>query len=151
VKKFYFHNLFGLPSFRWFQQGNNPYTGAADWIFKGGYFDRKYSDLPNIYWLGWENWERLEIHPLLSFTQSISSPLLKLFLMFSFSFVSEKVNSFRTKPLHKISSLESGNSAWIYLFILRGRECLKLFTFLMYVRFWVKHSVQTWMNMFQNC
>lgn len=56
-----------------------------------------------------------------------------------------QVNSFRTKLLNEFcSSLESGNSAWIYLFILRGRECLKLLTFLMYVRFWVKHSVQTW-------
>uniref|UniRef100_A0A8C2EM54 Oxysterol-binding protein n=1 Tax=Cyprinus carpio TaxID=7962 RepID=A0A8C2EM54_CYPCA len=36
-------------SARWFQQGNNRYTGAADWIYKGGYFDRRYSDLPDIY------------------------------------------------------------------------------------------------------
>ncbi|XP_059396893.1 oxysterol-binding protein-related protein 2-like [Carassius carassius] len=36
-------------STRWFQQGNNRYTGAADWIYKGGYFDRRYSDLPDIY------------------------------------------------------------------------------------------------------
>ncbi|KAI5095697.1 oxysterol-binding protein-related protein 2 isoform X1, partial [Silurus meridionalis] len=34
---------------RWFQQGTNPYTGTSDWIYKGGYFDRKYSKLPDIY------------------------------------------------------------------------------------------------------
>ncbi|KTG07463.1 hypothetical protein cypCar_00009820 [Cyprinus carpio] len=33
----------------WFQQGKNPYTGASDWIYKGGYFDRRYPHLPDIY------------------------------------------------------------------------------------------------------
>ncbi|KAG7323610.1 hypothetical protein KOW79_013312 [Hemibagrus wyckioides] len=36
-------------STRWFQQGTNPYTRTSDWIYRGGYFDRKYSDLPDIY------------------------------------------------------------------------------------------------------
>ncbi|XP_076874531.1 oxysterol-binding protein-related protein 2 isoform X2 [Brachyhypopomus gauderio] len=36
-------------STRWFQQGMNPHTGTADWIYTGGYFDRKYSRLPDIY------------------------------------------------------------------------------------------------------
>uniref|UniRef100_A0A8C2E2T1 Oxysterol-binding protein n=2 Tax=Cyprinus carpio TaxID=7962 RepID=A0A8C2E2T1_CYPCA len=36
-------------STRWFQQGKNPYTGASDWIYKGGYFDRRYPHLPDIY------------------------------------------------------------------------------------------------------
>lgn len=54
------------------------------------------------------------------------------FSLFPLSECEIQVNSFRTKPLHKFCfSLESGNSAWINLFILRGRECLKLFTFLM--------------------
>uniref|UniRef100_A0AAR2J4G7 Oxysterol-binding protein n=1 Tax=Pygocentrus nattereri TaxID=42514 RepID=A0AAR2J4G7_PYGNA len=36
-------------STRWFHQGVNPYTGTSDWVYTGGYFDRKYSDLPDIY------------------------------------------------------------------------------------------------------
>lgn len=39
----------GVAISRWFQQGTNPYTGTSDWIYTGGYFDRKYSDLPDIY------------------------------------------------------------------------------------------------------
>nr|XP_033769945.1 oxysterol-binding protein-related protein 2 isoform X1 [Geotrypetes seraphini]XP_033769946.1 oxysterol-binding protein-related protein 2 isoform X1 [Geotrypetes seraphini]XP_033769948.1 oxysterol-binding protein-related protein 2 isoform X1 [Geotrypetes seraphini]XP_033769949.1 oxysterol-binding protein-related protein 2 isoform X1 [Geotrypetes seraphini]XP_033769950.1 oxysterol-binding protein-related protein 2 isoform X1 [Geotrypetes seraphini] len=34
---------------RWFCQGNNPYTGTADWLYSGGYFDRNFSDCPDIY------------------------------------------------------------------------------------------------------
>ncbi|XP_041647453.1 oxysterol-binding protein-related protein 1 isoform X2 [Cheilinus undulatus] len=34
---------------RWFQQGQNPHTSTQDWIFSGGYWDRKYSMLPDIY------------------------------------------------------------------------------------------------------
>uniref|UniRef100_A0A671VEA2 Oxysterol-binding protein n=1 Tax=Sparus aurata TaxID=8175 RepID=A0A671VEA2_SPAAU len=34
---------------RWFQQGTNPHTGAEDWLYTGGYFDRNYTDCPNIY------------------------------------------------------------------------------------------------------
>uniref|UniRef100_A0A3Q3FVK7 Oxysterol-binding protein n=1 Tax=Labrus bergylta TaxID=56723 RepID=A0A3Q3FVK7_9LABR len=34
---------------RWFQQGQNPHTSSQDWIFSGGYWDRKYSSLPDIY------------------------------------------------------------------------------------------------------
>lgn len=34
---------------RWFQLGTNPHTGAEDWLYSGGYFDRNYSDSPNIY------------------------------------------------------------------------------------------------------
>lgn len=41
----------GVAFSRWFQQGTNPFTGTSDWIYTGGYFDRKYSDLPDIYWL----------------------------------------------------------------------------------------------------
>uniref|UniRef100_A0A8C6TCR4 Oxysterol-binding protein n=1 Tax=Neogobius melanostomus TaxID=47308 RepID=A0A8C6TCR4_9GOBI len=36
-------------STRWFQMGTNPYTGAQDWIYSGGYFNRNYHDLPDIY------------------------------------------------------------------------------------------------------
>uniref|UniRef100_A0A8C7ZKJ8 Oxysterol-binding protein n=1 Tax=Oryzias sinensis TaxID=183150 RepID=A0A8C7ZKJ8_9TELE len=36
-------------STRWFQLGVNPHTGAEDWFYTGGYFDRNYSDCPNIY------------------------------------------------------------------------------------------------------
>uniref|UniRef100_W5KYD9 Oxysterol-binding protein n=1 Tax=Astyanax mexicanus TaxID=7994 RepID=W5KYD9_ASTMX len=36
-------------STRWFHQGTNPHLGSSDWIYQGGYFDRKYSDLPDIY------------------------------------------------------------------------------------------------------
>lgn len=54
------------------------------------------------------------------------------FSLFPLSECEIEVNSFWTKPLHNFCfSLESGNSVWINLFILRGRECLKLFTFLM--------------------
>lgn len=35
--------------FRWFQQGPNPHTSSQDWLFSGGYWDRKYSQLPDIY------------------------------------------------------------------------------------------------------
>lgn len=41
---------FCLFSFRWFRMGTNPFTGAEDWQYTGGYFDRKYTDCPNIYW-----------------------------------------------------------------------------------------------------
>ncbi|XP_077441181.1 oxysterol-binding protein-related protein 1 isoform X2 [Vanacampus margaritifer] len=34
---------------RWFQQGPNPHTGSQDWIFTGGYWNRKYPHLPDIY------------------------------------------------------------------------------------------------------
>lgn len=34
---------------RWFQQGQNPHTKSQDWIFNGGYWDRKYAQLPDIY------------------------------------------------------------------------------------------------------
>ncbi|XP_026222701.1 oxysterol-binding protein-related protein 2-like [Anabas testudineus] len=36
-------------STRWFQLGTNPYTGSQDWIYSGGYFNRNYQDLPDIY------------------------------------------------------------------------------------------------------
>ncbi|XP_008316977.1 oxysterol-binding protein-related protein 2-like [Cynoglossus semilaevis] len=36
-------------STRWFQMGTNPYTGNQDWIYTGGYFNRNYQDLPDIY------------------------------------------------------------------------------------------------------
>ncbi|XP_056129027.1 oxysterol-binding protein-related protein 2-like [Lampris incognitus] len=36
-------------STRWFQQGTNPYTGSQDWLYTGGYFDRNYTGLPDIY------------------------------------------------------------------------------------------------------
>ncbi|XP_023194897.1 oxysterol-binding protein-related protein 1-like isoform X1 [Xiphophorus maculatus] len=34
---------------RWFQQGPNPHTRSQDWLFSGGYWDRSYSQLPDIY------------------------------------------------------------------------------------------------------
>uniref|UniRef100_A0A671M2Q8 Oxysterol-binding protein n=1 Tax=Sinocyclocheilus anshuiensis TaxID=1608454 RepID=A0A671M2Q8_9TELE len=34
---------------RWFHQGPNPYTGAPDWLYTGGYWNRNYSHLPDIY------------------------------------------------------------------------------------------------------
>uniref|UniRef100_A0A665VMX1 Oxysterol-binding protein n=1 Tax=Echeneis naucrates TaxID=173247 RepID=A0A665VMX1_ECHNA len=34
---------------RWFQQGQNPHNCSQDWLFSGGYWDRKYSQLPDIY------------------------------------------------------------------------------------------------------
>lgn len=34
---------------RWFHQGTNPYTGTSDWLYSGGYFDRNFSDCPDIY------------------------------------------------------------------------------------------------------
>ncbi|XP_020663772.1 oxysterol-binding protein-related protein 2 isoform X1 [Pogona vitticeps] len=34
---------------RWFYQGTNPYTGTADWLYSGGYFDRNFFDCPDIY------------------------------------------------------------------------------------------------------
>ncbi|KAM6939160.1 oxysterol-binding protein-related protein 1 [Lycodopsis pacificus] len=34
---------------RWFQQGQNPHTSSQDWLFSRGYWDRNYSQLPNIY------------------------------------------------------------------------------------------------------
>uniref|UniRef100_A0A3P8TC15 Oxysterol-binding protein n=1 Tax=Amphiprion percula TaxID=161767 RepID=A0A3P8TC15_AMPPE len=36
-------------STRWFQMGTNPYTGSQEWIYSGGYFNRNYQDLPDIY------------------------------------------------------------------------------------------------------
>ncbi|XP_019906910.1 oxysterol-binding protein-related protein 2-like isoform X2 [Esox lucius] len=34
---------------RWFQLGSNHHTGAQDWLYKGKYFDRNYTNCPNIY------------------------------------------------------------------------------------------------------
>nr|XP_043896034.1 oxysterol-binding protein-related protein 1-like isoform X2 [Solea senegalensis] len=34
---------------RWFQQGPNPHNKAQDWIYLKSYWDRNYTQLPNIY------------------------------------------------------------------------------------------------------
>ncbi|XP_005721425.1 oxysterol-binding protein-related protein 1 isoform X1 [Pundamilia nyererei] len=34
---------------RWFQQGPNPHNKAQDWLYLKGYWDRNYSQLPDIY------------------------------------------------------------------------------------------------------
>ncbi|XP_041954659.1 oxysterol-binding protein-related protein 1-like isoform X2 [Alosa sapidissima] len=34
---------------RWFHQGPNPHNGAPDWLYSSGYWDRDYSQLPDIY------------------------------------------------------------------------------------------------------
>uniref|UniRef100_A0A8C5R7N3 Oxysterol-binding protein n=1 Tax=Leptobrachium leishanense TaxID=445787 RepID=A0A8C5R7N3_9ANUR len=34
---------------RWFTQGMNPYTRSLDWLYTGGYFERNFSDCPDIY------------------------------------------------------------------------------------------------------
>uniref|UniRef100_A0A673C5G5 Oxysterol-binding protein n=1 Tax=Sphaeramia orbicularis TaxID=375764 RepID=A0A673C5G5_9TELE len=34
---------------RWFNQGQNPHTNSQDWLFTGGYWDRTYTQLPDIY------------------------------------------------------------------------------------------------------
>uniref|UniRef100_A0A667ZT73 Oxysterol-binding protein n=1 Tax=Myripristis murdjan TaxID=586833 RepID=A0A667ZT73_9TELE len=34
---------------RWFHQGQNPHLSSQDWLFSGGYWDRNYSQLPDIY------------------------------------------------------------------------------------------------------
>ncbi|XP_012583609.1 PREDICTED: oxysterol-binding protein-related protein 2 [Condylura cristata] len=34
---------------RWFRPGSNPYTGAPDWLYAGGYFERDFSGCPDIY------------------------------------------------------------------------------------------------------
>uniref|UniRef100_A0A3Q1GCV8 Oxysterol-binding protein n=1 Tax=Acanthochromis polyacanthus TaxID=80966 RepID=A0A3Q1GCV8_9TELE len=34
---------------KWFQQGQNPHTSSQDWLFCGGYWDRAYSQQPDIY------------------------------------------------------------------------------------------------------
>ncbi|XP_048451531.1 oxysterol-binding protein-related protein 1-like isoform X2 [Rhincodon typus] len=34
---------------RWFHQGPNPYTGASDWLYSGGYWDRNYPHCSDIY------------------------------------------------------------------------------------------------------
>ncbi|XP_071569289.1 oxysterol-binding protein-related protein 2 isoform X1 [Temnothorax longispinosus] len=34
---------------RWFQSGTNPYTGQEDWIYLGGYWDRNYTDVEDIF------------------------------------------------------------------------------------------------------
>ncbi|XP_066537359.1 LOW QUALITY PROTEIN: oxysterol-binding protein-related protein 2 [Hoplias malabaricus] len=34
---------------RWFHQGPNPHNGGQDWIYSGGYWNRNYSQLPDIY------------------------------------------------------------------------------------------------------
>lgn len=41
--------LFVCVSDRWFQMGTNPYTGSQGWLYTGGYFNRNYQDLPDIY------------------------------------------------------------------------------------------------------
>uniref|UniRef100_UPI00398F42BA oxysterol-binding protein-related protein 1 isoform X2 n=1 Tax=Pristiophorus japonicus TaxID=55135 RepID=UPI00398F42BA len=34
---------------KWFHQGPNPYIGASDWLYTGGYWDRNYSHCSDIY------------------------------------------------------------------------------------------------------
>lgn len=34
---------------RWFHRAKNPHTGAPDWLYKGGYFERNFSRCPDIY------------------------------------------------------------------------------------------------------
>ncbi|KAF4527966.1 hypothetical protein B566_EDAN014958 [Ephemera danica] len=34
---------------RWFCQGTNPYTKQQDWLYSGGYWDRNYSDISDIF------------------------------------------------------------------------------------------------------
>lgn len=34
---------------RWFYPGSNPHTGTPDWLYAGDYFDRNFSDCPDIY------------------------------------------------------------------------------------------------------
>ncbi|XP_040294635.1 oxysterol-binding protein-related protein 2 [Bufo bufo] len=34
---------------RWFAQATNPHTKTSDWLYTGGYFDRKFTDCPDIY------------------------------------------------------------------------------------------------------
>ncbi|XP_051879573.1 oxysterol-binding protein-related protein 1-like isoform X2 [Pristis pectinata] len=34
---------------KWFHQGPNPYVGASDWLYSGGYWDRNYSHCCDIY------------------------------------------------------------------------------------------------------
>ncbi|XP_075882281.1 oxysterol-binding protein-related protein 2-like isoform X1 [Nelusetta ayraudi] len=36
-------------STRWFQMGTNPHTSSQAWLYTGGYFNRNYRDLPDIY------------------------------------------------------------------------------------------------------
>lgn len=36
-------------STRWFQMGTNLHTGSQAWLYTGGYFNRNYRDLPDIY------------------------------------------------------------------------------------------------------
>uniref|UniRef100_A0A3Q3X2U4 Oxysterol-binding protein n=1 Tax=Mola mola TaxID=94237 RepID=A0A3Q3X2U4_MOLML len=36
-------------STRWFHMGTNPYTSSQAWLYTGGYFNRSYKDLPDIY------------------------------------------------------------------------------------------------------
>uniref|UniRef100_A0A1A7WC60 Oxysterol-binding protein n=1 Tax=Iconisemion striatum TaxID=60296 RepID=A0A1A7WC60_9TELE len=36
-------------STRWFVLGTNPHSGAEDWLYAGGYFDRNYTNCPDIY------------------------------------------------------------------------------------------------------
>ena len=34
---------------RWFRNEINPYTGQEDWLYQGGYWDRNYSDVEDIF------------------------------------------------------------------------------------------------------
>lgn len=34
---------------RWFTQGQSPHTRVNDWLYSGGYWDRNYSDIENIF------------------------------------------------------------------------------------------------------
>lgn len=57
--------LFSLVlSSRWFHQGPNPYTNSPDWLFSTAYWNRDYSQVPDIYWddlhylqANWSTWD----------------------------------------------------------------------------------------------
>lgn len=46
---FFFSDFRPSPTNRWFQQGANPHNKAQDWLYLKGYWDRKYTQLPDIY------------------------------------------------------------------------------------------------------
>lgn len=127
--------------FRWFQQGTNPYTRTSDWIYTGGYFDRKYSDLPDIYWMAGKRTRGLVYlrslhHPVLIICLLTKSRYFLYIFFFSAIKMWDRWNgllNWVTKPLLPTSqpNLYTGNLKprtqydWIYLIILKCKKWLK--------------------------
>lgn len=103
----------GVAFSRWFQQGTNRYTGTSDWIYTGGYFDRKYSDLPDIYWFAGKRARGLVYlwslhHPVLIIIYSQKAFFFPNYQNVRHIWIISELSN-KTSPTHVTTNLYTGN------------------------------------------